>query len=70
MYGISNGVAITRFKRLKDIFVDRETAKAWWFISKYNRLAKSGLPMNEIIIGADDKRSIEIATLLWPEDLV
>ena len=70
MFGVTISTNKVYFKRLKDIFVDKETAKARWFVNRYKRLAAQGYSINEIVSDHLDKRSIEIATTLWPEELV
>ncbi len=70
MFGVTLPFNKVYFKNMKDIFKDEETAKARWFIKRFKRLAAQGYPIDEIVSEDLDKRSIEIATKLWPEDMV
>lgn len=57
------------FYRMSEYFRDEETAEARRFVRRYKRMAKMGHPI-ENIVSETDKKSIEIATRLWPEDMV
>ncbi len=70
MFGVTVPVNKVYFKRMKDIFLDKETAKARLFVRRFKRLAAQGFSMDEIISDEMDKRSIEIATELWVEELI
>ena len=57
------------FYRMSEYFKDKETAEARRFVRRYKRMAKMDHPI-ENIVSDTDRRSIEIATKLWPEEMI
>lgn len=61
----------TIFKRMSNIFTDRLTAQARWLISRYKRLQMQGIPLADDIVFAEcDREALELATELWPEQML
>ena len=70
MYGIILETNKTIFKRSDNIFEDRLTAHARWIVRRFKRLEAQGIPSAEIVFTEEDRPALELATELWPEDML
>lgn len=70
MFAILVDTNKTVFKRMNNIFENRETAQARWLVRRFKRLQAQGIPSVEIVFTEADRPALELATELWPEDMV
>jgi len=70
MFAIIVSTNKTVFKRMDNVFTDKETAQARWLVRRFKRLQAQGIPSSEIAFTEADRPALELATELWPEDMV